>query len=535
MEYKMRKHRILYGLAVAILVTGVLTTTLPIYAMESDTEEFTQNITEQTYSQEDGIVLVQLVLENTGEVVHSGSGFFIGTESQHYVLTSKNVVTLTTDEKNAYAASLEVEADRISTSVRVLAQNGVQWSAASIGGTDNQKFDILSLSGSVGTVTNLRLAEEYSMEAEQSIHVLGLTGSKEQTNKEGMIEDWSINSEGEKIFIYNLSLSDTEAGSPVMNEYGTVQGICVKGTDSGIQILQICEVIKVLSTLGIQYNEDIVIDTTKLEESIALYESLDEADYKEESWRSCTELYERAKELLMLSNSETVNNGSQDEVDAVAEELNVAIENMEKAGLTVKQIIWIASIVVVIIIGICITVIIIVIKKNKKHIENIKESQTQAAEQALKLSGRITPGEVCNTTSMPINRSLAEAHGEEIHETTVLSMIPAGEQRQSILKEQPMPPRLIRKKTGETVYMNGHSFIIGKSKEQADFYIADNSNISRTHACIKLMPDGYYLQDLNATNGTFVDGLKVKWERDVKLKDGSIIKLADEEFVFEWH
>lgn len=532
---KMRKSWIPYGLVITGFVAGVLMMTQLMYAMESDAKEATQNIATQAYNEEDGIVLVQLVLENTGEVIHSGSGFFIGTESKHYILTSKSIVTLMEDEKNTYAASLEVEADRINTTVRVISQNGVRWTAVSIDGTENQKFDVLSLSGSVGTVTSLRLAEEYSMETGQTIHVIGLTGNNESTYKEGIIEDWSVNSESEKIFMHNLTLTDTEMGGPVINEHGMVQGLCVRGTDNSIQILQICEITKILATLGIQYNEDLVIDTTRLEEVIALYESLDEKDYTEESWQSSKESYERAKEILRLLNSEMVNNGIQAEADAVAEELNLSIENMEKSGLTVNQIIWIAVIVIVVIIGICVAVIIAIVKRNRKNIAKIEESHAQVKEQALKISGRITPGEIYNTTSMPINRSLAEAQGEKIQETTVLTMVPSGELGQPILKEQQMPPHLIRKKTGDTAYISGHSFVIGKSKEQVDFCISDNPNISRTHACIKMMPDGYYLQDLNATNGTFVDGIKVKWERDVKLKDGSIIKLADEEFVFEWH
>lgn len=52
-------------------------------------------------------------------------------------------------------------------------------------------------------------------------------------------------------------------------------------------------------------------------------------------------------------------------------------------------------------------------------------------------------------------------------------------------------------------------FIIGKNREQADYVLEDNS-ISRIHARFTLRDDVVYLTDLNSTNGTLKNGVRLE-------------------------
>ena len=52
-------------------------------------------------------------------------------------------------------------------------------------------------------------------------------------------------------------------------------------------------------------------------------------------------------------------------------------------------------------------------------------------------------------------------------------------------------------------------FIIGKNREQADYVLEDNS-ISRIHARFTLRDDVVYLTDLNSTNGTLKNGIRLE-------------------------
>ena len=91
---------------------------------------------------------------------------------------------------------------------------------------------------------------------------------------------------------------------------------------------------------------------------------------------------------------------------------------------------------------------------------------------------------------------------------------------------------LIRKRTNETIVLNAERFIIGRERKTANYCVADNSSISRSHVTLITRGGAVYLMDMNAANGTFVNGVKVMPNQEVALKNGDKIKLADEEFEF---
>ncbi|MBS7240634.1 MAG: FHA domain-containing protein [Acetatifactor sp.] len=69
------------------------------------------------------------------------------------------------------------------------------------------------------------------------------------------------------------------------------------------------------------------------------------------------------------------------------------------------------------------------------------------------------------------------------------------------------------------------AIIIGKKKEEADIVVEDAS-ISRLHAKIFYENKAYYLEDLNSTNGTFKNGLRLKPYERRQLEPGDEIKLG---------
>ena len=67
--------------------------------------------------------------------------------------------------------------------------------------------------------------------------------------------------------------------------------------------------------------------------------------------------------------------------------------------------------------------------------------------------------------------------------------------------------------------------VIGKKKEESDIII-DNSTISRIHARISYEEGNYMLEDLNSTNGTFKNGLRLRPYERRKLMEGDEIRLG---------
>lgn len=93
-------------------------------------------------------------------------------------------------------------------------------------------------------------------------------------------------------------------------------------------------------------------------------------------------------------------------------------------------------------------------------------------------------------------------------------------------------PKLLRLSDNEVVSVNKPVFRIGKEKSYVDYFLGDNSAISRSHADIITRGDTYYISDLNSKNFTFLNGIKLVPNQETILKDGDKIKFADDEFVF---
>ena len=93
-------------------------------------------------------------------------------------------------------------------------------------------------------------------------------------------------------------------------------------------------------------------------------------------------------------------------------------------------------------------------------------------------------------------------------------------------------PKLLRSKTGDSFVVDKPVFRIGKEYDLCELCIDDNTFISRNHADIVTKGDRHFIIDKGSTNKTFVDGIEIPVETEVEIYNGSVIRLANEEFVF---
>ncbi len=76
---------------------------------------------------------------------------------------------------------------------------------------------------------------------------------------------------------------------------------------------------------------------------------------------------------------------------------------------------------------------------------------------------------------------------------------------------------------GLEVLLDRERLVIGRGRN-ADFTLAE-STISRAHAAVGFTTDGYYVEDLDSTNGTFVNGARVQRQllkRDDEIQMGKL-------------
>lgn len=94
-------------------------------------------------------------------------------------------------------------------------------------------------------------------------------------------------------------------------------------------------------------------------------------------------------------------------------------------------------------------------------------------------------------------------------------------------------PYLIRESTEERIMLNKAIFKIGKATRGVDYTVGGNGAISRQHAFI-IQKDGVcYIKDNKSTNHTYVNGKRVEDGAEEILTHDSIVRLADEEFMFK--
>lgn len=75
-------------------------------------------------------------------------------------------------------------------------------------------------------------------------------------------------------------------------------------------------------------------------------------------------------------------------------------------------------------------------------------------------------------------------------------------------------------------------FVVGKRKEDADYVLPDYS-VSRIHARFVQEKDDIYLEDLNSTNGTFKNGLRMQPYEKRKLETDDTLRFGKSIFIYK--
>lgn len=129
--------------------------------------------------------------------------------------------------------------------------------------------------------------------------------------------------------------------------------------------------------------------------------------------------------------------------------------------------------------------------------------------------------------------------GNTQHFTTVLGAEEQGKStagHTSVLgmasAEEPVYPYLMRDKSGERISIDKPNFRIGTEREYCDYFVCDNTYVSRSHANIITRNKRYYVVDLNSSNHTYVDGRVIVPQREEEIFHGTKIRLGNEEFTF---
>lgn len=116
--------------------------------------------------------------------------------------------------------------------------------------------------------------------------------------------------------------------------------------------------------------------------------------------------------------------------------------------------------------------------------------------------------------------------GRKVGETTVLD-------NAKVVATQVTTPILVRRKNSEKIPINKPVFRIGKEKSYVDYFVNDNTAVSRSHADIITRDGRLFIVDTNSTNHTYVNGAMIQSNMETQLNSGDTVRLANEEFEFK--
>jgi len=86
---------------------------------------------------------------------------------------------------------------------------------------------------------------------------------------------------------------------------------------------------------------------------------------------------------------------------------------------------------------------------------------------------------------------------------------------------------------GSEIIINKNNFIIGKDAAQCSYAISTSNNVSRKHYVISEEYDRWYIEDLESTNGTYLNDVRIRSGQRMPIKSGDKIVIADRHYIVE--
>ena len=105
---------------------------------------------------------------------------------------------------------------------------------------------------------------------------------------------------------------------------------------------------------------------------------------------------------------------------------------------------------------------------------------------------------------------------------------------ETVLLRQPqkIAAKLLRINTQEVFSVTTENCKIGKRALMTDICIRNNPTVSREHCVIRFRDGEYYIEDMDSSNYTYLNGIRVMPGHPKKLQEEDRIRLSDEEFIF---
>lgn len=478
---------------------------------------FADEVDEAVKDARKGVFQVQLSYEDKEGrqgIIGGGSAFLINEDT---ILTCYHVVHIDEGSTN-YQEAVNMFGEEFDTNyikINVVVRDDITIQAKIINESAAKDFAILELEQPISNREILPLNSKGNISATQQVYALGFPDvvSSFQNQNTYIYDDVTISdgrvtktneSDGVKYVQHSANLSSGYSGGPLVTNTGVVVAINRGTLESNNYSVSIDQITDTLDDLGIQYTAaSSPVDPDPEETTDKIEPDTTETDSEEITTPEPT-MAEKPTTAETESNSEE--------------------------GIFNQTTIIIIAVAAVVIIIILILIVALGGKKDKK-VNTVVQGQLPP-QGGYPMGGQQVPEQ---RMTPPMNNQMRPQSapmygGNEGEDATTL--LNDGGDATTVLSgaSQNSFKTIVRSKTGERIVISRQEFLLGKERRRVDYCISGNNSVSRVHAKLINRSGQLFILDMNATNGTYVNGTKLSSGQETRLSSGDKFKLADEEF-----
>lgn len=456
---------------------------------------------DDTYNEKNGIVELYSGISDTNDKfykVKNCTGFIVSnSDSECYIVTTYSGIKISSKEKTNCLKSHNLSNDNFgyNEAVKVIVNGDVSSSVNIIAKSKKENFVILQAESVINEKETLKLGN--SVEKDEKVISLGFVNTSSDSyvkydkddvvSCSGTVIDADVEFSSGNYIEHTAYIESGCSGGPLVNEEGYVVGL----NDSDLRpdnyySLNIDSIKTILDNYSISYTsydlDQVYAHYQKLyKKCISLSKS---GDYTYQS----VEVLNKAIDDIKININD---NSTIKDYENAIKSLKTAKSQLIKNTSTQTIIIYILIGVLLILITWLIFLLVINYRRTRTSKTNDKDIQDI----------NINPlKEINMPLTYPKNNLIKVGFLKNVHYEYVIRI-------------------------------EKNEFVLGSQKDNVDFVI-DNKAVSRKHAIIKRIDNKFFVFDNNSVNGTYVNDLIVE-DEGKELKNGDILALANEEFVFE--
>lgn len=457
---------------------------------------------EEPYSANNGIVEIHSGISDTNDNfyrIKNCSGFIVSnSDTGCFIVTTTKGTTISSKERKSCISKNNLSTDTYgyNDTVKVIVNGDVSTPLTVVAKSETENFVVFKSENVINEKEELKLGN--SVEEGETVYSLGFVNQSVSTYTQydkddvvrcsGIVKKPSIVMSNSTYIQHTAYFEDGCSGGPLINEDGYVVGFNASSLSSDDYFsLKIESIKKILDNYSIPYSsydyDQAYAKYTKLcRKCEALIQS---GSYTSESVEALNKVLEEVQTVIN-------DNPSTEDINSAISALSDAKFQLVEKTPTLRMVIFV--LLGILSISIIWLVYLLIVNWKHSHPKQAKEKDNK--------------NEINNK---------AESKSDYISTVSV--------PRTKVIGFLKKPDSQL------LVEIDKKEFTLGTKTDEVDFAV-DNKAVSRKHATIELVDNKFYIFDKNSVNGTYVNDVMVEDEGKL-LKNGDIIALANEQFIFE--